>query len=146
MIFSTRRTSHKLSKPLDKEERRKKRWYQLACLVLCISMVSMNMVSALADEIDGTTESPTPPVESEPIVDTPADDDSGNGENESTAPSTSGDETEELLELSNVKAQIDAVLVLLEKAEELDEEGMLSLAEQAIAAKRAYERLAREAG
>lgn len=43
-----------------------------------------------------------------------------------------------------VEEQIDAVLALLEKTEELDEEGMLSLSEQAIAAKQAYERMARE--
>lgn len=43
-----------------------------------------------------------------------------------------------------VEEQIDDVLALLEKTEELDEEGMLSLSEQAIAAKQAYERMAWE--
>ena len=43
-----------------------------------------------------------------------------------------------------VEEQIDAVLALLERTDELDEEGMLSLSEQAIAAKQAYERMARE--
>ena len=43
-----------------------------------------------------------------------------------------------------VEEQIDAVLALLEQTEELDEEGMLSLSEQAIAAKQAYERMAWE--
>lgn len=40
--------------------------------------------------------------------------------------------------------QIDAVLALLERTDELDEEGMLSLSEKAIAAKQAYERMTRE--
>lgn len=40
--------------------------------------------------------------------------------------------------------QIDAVLALLERTDELDEEGMLKLSEKAIAAKRAYERMTRE--
>ncbi len=40
-----------------------------------------------------------------------------------------------------VEEQIDAVLALLEQTEELDEEGMLRLYEQALAAKRAFERL-----
>lgn len=43
-----------------------------------------------------------------------------------------------------VEEQIDAVLALLEQTEELDEEGMLSLSEQAIAAKQAYEHMAWE--
>ena len=43
-----------------------------------------------------------------------------------------------------VEEQIDDVLALLEQIEELDEEGMLSLSEQAIAAKQEYERMARE--
>ncbi len=43
-----------------------------------------------------------------------------------------------------VEEQIDDVLALLEKTEELDEEGMLSLSEQPIAAKQAYERMAWE--
>lgn len=40
-----------------------------------------------------------------------------------------------------VEEQIDAVLALLEQTEELDEEGMLRLYEQALVAKRAFERL-----
>ena len=43
-----------------------------------------------------------------------------------------------------MEEQIDVVLALLEQADELDEEGMLDLSEQAIAAKRAYERMAWE--
>ena len=58
--------------------------------------------------------------------------------------SPGADATEELLESSTVEEQIDAVLALLERTDELDEEGMLSLSEKAIAAKRAYERMTRE--
>ena len=43
-----------------------------------------------------------------------------------------------------VEEQIDDVLALLERTDELDEEGMLKLSEKAIAAKRAYERMTRE--
>lgn len=43
-----------------------------------------------------------------------------------------------------MEEQIDAVLALLERTDELDEEGMLSLSEKVIAAKRAYERMTRE--
>lgn len=43
--------------------------------------------------------------------------------------------------ICQVVERIDTVLALLEQAEELDEEGMLRLCEQALAAKRAFERL-----
>lgn len=102
-------------------------WRRAVNVALCVMLLSANMMEVLAAE---------ELMRDEPLVEE---------ERQSTERVYSGaDATEELLESSNVEEQIDAVLALLEQADELDEEGMLDLSEQAIAAKRAYERMAWE--
>ena len=102
-------------------------WRRVVNVVLCVVLLGANMmaVSAAAESM-----------RDEPLVEE---------ERQSTESVSPGaDATEELLESSTVEEQIDAVLALLERTDELDEEGMLSLSEKAIAAKRAYERMTRE--
>ena len=102
-------------------------WRRVVNVVLCVVLLGANMmaVSAAAESM-----------RDEPLVEE---------ERQSTESVSPGaDATEELLESSTVKERIDAVLALLERTDELDEEGMLSLSEKAIAAKRAYERMTRE--
>ena len=99
-------------------------WRRVVNVVLCVVLLGANMmaVSAAAESM-----------RDEPLVEE---------ERQSTENVSPGaDATEELLESSTVEEQIDAVLALLERTDELDEEGMLSLSEKAIAAKRAYERM-----
>lgn len=99
-------------------------WRRVVNVVLCVVLLGANMmaVSAAAESM-----------RDEPLVEE---------ERQSTESVSPGaDATEELLESSTVEEQIDAVLALLERTDELDEEGMLSLSEKAIAAKRAYERM-----
>lgn len=102
-------------------------WRRVVNVVLCVVLLGANMmaVSAAAESM-----------RDEPLVE----------EERQSAESVSpgADATEEMLESSTVEEQIDAVLALLERTDELDEEGMLSLSEKAIAAKRAYERMTRE--
>lgn len=102
-------------------------WRRVVNVVLCVVLLGANMmaVSAAAESM-----------RDEPLVE----------EERQSAESVSpgADATEEMLESSAVEEQIDAVLALLERTDELDEEGMLSLSEKAIAAKRAYERMTRE--
>lgn len=102
-------------------------WRRAVNVALCVMLLSANMMEVLAAE---------ELMRDEPLIE----------EERQSAESVSpgADATEELLESSNVEEQIDAVLALLEQADELDEEGMLDLSEQAIAAKRAYERMAWE--
>lgn len=102
-------------------------WRRAVNVALCVMLLSANMMEVLAAE---------ELMRDEPLVE----------EERQSAESVSpgADATEELLESSNVEEQIDAVLALLERTDELDEEGMLSLSEKAIAAKRAYERMTRE--
>lgn len=102
-------------------------WRRAVNVALCVMLLSANMMEvSAAEEL----------MRDEPLVE----------EERQSAESVSpgADATEELLESSNVEEQIDAVLALLERTDELDEEGMLSLSEKAIAAKRAYERMTRE--
>lgn len=102
-------------------------WRRAVSVALCVVLLSANkMEVSAAEEL----------MRDEPLIE----------EERQSAESVSpgADATEELLESSNVEEQIDAVLALLEQADELDEEGMLDLSEQAIAAKRAYERMTRE--
>ena len=102
-------------------------WRRAVNVALCVMLLSANMMEvSAAEEL----------MRDEPLIE----------EERQSAESVSpgADATEELLESSNVEEQIDAVLALLEQADELDEEGMLDLSEQAIAAKRAYERMAWE--
>lgn len=102
-------------------------WRRAVSVTLCVVLLSANMMEvSAAEEL----------MRDEPLVE----------EERQSAESVSpgADATEELLESSNVEEQIDAVLALLEQADELDEEAMLDLSEQAIAAKRAYERMAWE--
>lgn len=102
-------------------------WRRAVSVALCVVLLSANkMEASAAEEL----------MRDEPLIE----------EERQSAESVSpgADATEELLESSNVEEQIDAVLALLEQADELDEEGMLDLSEQAIAAKRAYERMAWE--
>lgn len=102
-------------------------WRRAVSVTLCVVLLSANMMEvSAAEEL----------MRDEPLVE----------EERQSAESVSpgADATEELLESSNVEEQIDAVLALLERTDELDEEGMLSLSEKAIAAKRAYERMTRE--
>lgn len=102
-------------------------WRRAVSVALCVVLLSANkMEVSAAEEL----------MRDEPLIE----------EERQSAESVSpgADATEELLESSNVEEQIDAVLALLEQADELDEEGMLDLSEQAIAAKRAYERMAWE--
>lgn len=102
-------------------------WRRVVNVVLCVVLLGANMmaVSAAAESM-----------RDEPLVEE---------ERQSTENVSPGaDATEELLESSTVEEQIDAVLALLERTDELDEEGMLSLSEKAIAAKRAYERMTGE--
>lgn len=102
-------------------------WRRVVNVVLCVVLLGANMmaVSAAAESM-----------RNEPLVEE---------ERQSTERVYSGaDATEEMLESSTVEEQIDAVLALLERTDELDEEGMLKLSEKAIAAKRAYERMTRE--
>lgn len=102
-------------------------WRRVVNVVLCVVLLGANMmaVSAAAESM-----------RDEPLVEE---------ERQSTESVSPGaDATEEMLESSTVEEQIDAVLALLERTDELDEEGMLSLSEKAIAAKRAYERMTRE--
>jgi len=102
-------------------------WRRVVNVVLCVVLLGANMmaVSAAAESM-----------RDEPLVE----------EERQSAESVSpgADATEEMLESSAVEEQIDAVLALLERTDELDEEGMLKLSEKAIAAKRAYERMTRE--
>lgn len=102
-------------------------WRRAVNVALCVMLLSANMMEVLAAE---------ELMRDEPLIE----------EERQSAESVSpgADATEELLESSNVEEQIDAVLALLERTDELDEEGMLSLSEKAIAAKRAYERMTRE--
>ena len=102
-------------------------WRRAVNVVLCVALLSANMMEvSAAEELK----------RDEPLVEE---------ERQSTESVSPGaDATEELLESSTVEEQIDAVLALLERTDELDEEGMLSLSEKAIAAKRAYERMTRE--
>lgn len=102
-------------------------WRRAVNVALCVMLLSANMMEVLAAE---------ELMRDEPLIE----------EERQSAESVSpgADATEELLESSNVEEQIDAVLALLEQADELDEEAMLDLSEQAIAAKRAYERMAWE--
>lgn len=102
-------------------------WRRAVNVALCVMLLSANMMEVLAAE---------ELMRDEPLIE----------EERQSAESVSpgADATEELLESSNVEEQIDAVLALLEQADELDEEGMLDLSEKAIAAKRAYERMAWE--
>lgn len=102
-------------------------WRRAVNVALCVMLLSANMMEVLAAE---------ELMRDEPLVE----------EERQSAESVSpgADATEELLESSNVEEQIDAVLALLERTDELDEEGMLKLSEKAIAAKRAYERMTRE--
>lgn len=102
-------------------------WRRAVNVALCVMLLSANMMEVLAAE---------ELMRDEPLIE----------EERQSAESVSpgADATEELLESSNVEEQIDAVLALLEQADELDEQGMLDLSEQAIAAKRAYERMAWE--
>lgn len=102
-------------------------WRRAVSVALCVMLLSANMMEVLAAE---------ELMRDEPLIE----------EERQSAESVSpgADATEELLESSNVEEQIDAVLALLEQADELDEEGMLDLSEKAIAAKRAYERMAWE--
>lgn len=102
-------------------------WRRAVNVALCVMLLSANMMEVLAAE---------ELMRDEPLIE----------EERQSAESVSpgADATEELLESSNVEEQIDVVLALLEQADELDEEGMLDLSEQAIAAKRAYERMAWE--
>lgn len=102
-------------------------WRRAVSVALCVVLLSANkMEVSAAEEL----------MRDEPLIE----------EERQSAESVSpgADATEELLESSNVEEQIDAVLALLEQADELDEEAMLDLSEQAIAAKRAYERMAWE--
>ena len=102
-------------------------WRRAVNVALCVMLLSANMMEvSAAEEL----------MRDEPLIE----------EERQSAESVSpgADATEELSESSNVEEQIDAVLALLEQADELDEEGMLDLSEQAIAAKRAYERMAWE--
>lgn len=102
-------------------------WRRAVSVALCVVLLSANkMEVSAAEEL----------MRDEPLIE----------EERQSAESVSpgADATEELLESSNVEEQIDAVLALLEQADELDEEGMLKLSEKAIAAKRAYERMAWE--
>lgn len=102
-------------------------WRRAVNVALCVMLLSANMMEvSAAEEL----------MRDEPLIE----------EERQSAESVSpgADATEELLESSNVEEQIDAVLALLEQADELDEQGMLDLSEQAIAAKRAYERMAWE--
>lgn len=102
-------------------------WHRAVSVALCVVLLSANkMEVSAAEEL----------MRDEPLIE----------EERQSAESVSpgADATEELLESSNVEEQIDAVLALLEQADELDEEAMLDLSEQAIAAKRAYERMAWE--
>lgn len=102
-------------------------WRRAVSVTLCVVLLSANMMEvSAAEEL----------MRDEPLVE----------EERQSAESVSpgADATEELLESSNVEEQIDAVLALLERTDELDEEGMLKLSEKAIAAKRAYERMTRE--
>lgn len=102
-------------------------WRRAVNVALCVMLLSANMMEVLAAE---------ELMRDEPLVEE---------ERQSTERVYSGaDATEEMLESSTVEEQIDAVLALLEQAEELGEEGMLRLYEQALAAKRAYERMTRE--
>ena len=99
-------------------------WRRVVNVVLCVVLLGANMmaVSAAAESM-----------RDEPLVEE---------ERQSTESVSPGaDATEEILESSTVEEQIDAVLALLERTDELDEEGMLKLSEKAIAAKRAYERM-----
>ena len=99
-------------------------WRRVVNVVLCVVLLGANMmaVSAAAESM-----------RDEPLVEE---------ERQSTESVSPGaDATEEMLESSTVEEQIDAVLALLERTDELDEEGMLKLSEKAIAAKRAYERM-----
>lgn len=102
-------------------------WRRVVNVVLCVVLLGANMmaVSAAAESM-----------RDEPLVE----------EERQSAESVSpgADATEEMLESSAVEEQIDAVLALLERTDELDEEGMLSLSEKAIDAKRAYERMTGE--
>ena len=102
-------------------------WRRAVSVALCVVLLSANMMEvSAAEEL----------MRDEPLVEE---------ERQSTERVYSGtDATEELLESSTVEEQIDAVLALLERTDELDEEGMLKLSEKAIAAKRAYERMTRE--
>ena len=102
-------------------------WRRAVNVVLCVVLLSANMIEvSAAEEL----------MRDEPLI----------KEERQSAESVSpgADATEELLESSTVEEQIDAVLALLERTDELDEEGMLKLSEKAIAAKRAYERMTRE--
>ena len=102
-------------------------WRRAVSVTLCVVLLSANMMEvSAAEEL----------MRDEPLVE----------EERQSAESVSpgADATEELLESSTVEEQIDAVLALLERTDELDEEGMLKLSEKAIAAKRAYERMTRE--
>ncbi len=102
-------------------------WRRAVNVVLCVVLLSANMMEvSAAEEL----------MRDEPLI----------KEESQSAESVSpgADATEELLESSTVEEQIDAVLALLERTDELDEEGVLSLSEKAIAAKRAYERMTRE--
>lgn len=102
-------------------------WRRAVNVALCVMLLSANMMEVLAAE---------ELMRDEPLVEE---------ERQSTERVYSGaDATEEMLESSTVEEQIDAVLALLERTDELDEEGMLKLSEKAIAAKRAYERMTRE--
>ena len=102
-------------------------WRRAVNVALCVMLLSANMMEVLAAE---------ELMRDEPLIE----------EERQSAESVSpgADATEELLESSTVEEQIDAVLALLERTDELDEEGMLKLSEKAIAAKRAYERMTRE--
>lgn len=102
-------------------------WRRAVSVALCVMLLSANMMEVLAAE---------ELMRDEPLIE----------EERQSAESVSpgADATEELLESSTVEEQIDAVLALLERTDELDEEGMLKLSEKAIAAKRAYERMTRE--
>lgn len=102
-------------------------WRRAVNVALCVMLLSANMMEVLAAE--------------ELMRDEPLIEEERQSE-ESVSPGA--DATEELLESSTVEEQIDAVLALLERTDELDEEGMLKLSEKAIAAKRAYERMTRE--
>ena len=102
-------------------------WRRAVNVVLCVVLLSANMMEvSAAEEL----------MRDEPLI---------KEERQSAESASPGaDATEELLESSTVEEQIDAVLALLERTDELDEEGMLKLSEKAIAAKRAYERMTRE--
>ena len=102
-------------------------WRRAVNVVLCVVLLSANMIEvSAAEEL----------MRDEPLI----------KEERQSAESVSpgADATEEMLESSTAEEQIDAVLALLERTDELDEEGMLKLSEKAIAAKRAYERMTRE--